>query len=211
MTYIHVRPWKLFATSGRALLYVSLSSIVMVTACSQCSRNAKEPVASALDQGESFAGERLIDYFPATCGKENGDVPRLVGRFISAPAYELELNIKDLLSDKNAASVCPPGPFLVDGTHAVDINEAKWALTAMPDYFVWYAPNNPESYEFYLTNQGGFALKSQSFKLNQEQDSLFMLLPKTKLEAGKVYYLYLKQKNGASKQTWIQPLSLAKN
>jgi hypothetical protein len=207
MTYICARPGKLLK-AGRALLYVSLASVY--PACRQCPKSPEPAANEFQEQGQSLASERLLDYLPKNCRSDKNDIPLLFGHYFNSAPADAELSIKDILANKNAELVCPPGPFLVDGNHAVDIDEKKWALSNLPDYFLWYTPANPEHYEFYLTTQNGFPLKAQSLKLNQEQDSLLVLLPKNKLESGKTYYLYLVQKSGQSKQTWIQPLQLAK-
>ncbi len=193
--------------SGWALLCLSLAS----SGCRQCPRDEQSSTPPVVSEGISLAGERILDHLPKNCLRENSDRPLLFARFIDALDKEKDLPIKALLAKSNQSeALCPPGPYLVDGTQAVDLEENKWQFSSMPDYFVWYAPTNPAQYEFYLANQGGFPLKAQSLKLHQDQDSLVMLLPKSQLENGKIYYLYLIEKSGASKQTWIQPLSLAK-
>ncbi|OPZ23687.1 MAG: hypothetical protein BWZ03_00420 [bacterium ADurb.BinA186] len=73
---------------------------------------------------------------------------------------------------------------------------------------MWYSLEDITHYDFYMTDQSGFPVKSQTIKINQEKDSLLVLLPKTKLEIGKTYYLYLVQKQETDQKTWIQPLAI---
>lgn len=205
MANFYARPYKNY--KGWALLCLSLASLN----CTQCSRESPASTDAVGAEGQSLAGERLFDHLPKNCLQDNSDKPFLFAHFIDSTHKASNLSMKELLLAANRQeALCPPGPYLVDGTQAVDLPENKWQLSAMPDYFVWYTQNNPSHYEFYLANQGGFPLKAQSLKLHQEQDSLAVLLPKSQLENGRMYYLYLIEKSGESKQTWIQPLTLAK-
>lgn len=204
MIHIRARPRK-NSLPCRALLY---SQSLFMLSCGTCSKEVPKPSAEVLEQGQSLASERLFDFIPKTCGKEITQSPFLFGQFIDPARRNAELSIKDIFSPHSVPPLCPPGPFLIDGSSAVDIQEKKWTFSSTPDYFLWYSLDDITDYDFYLTDQGGFPVKSQSIKLNQEKDSLLVLLPKAKLEVGKTYYLYLVQRFETNKKTWIQPLGL---
>ncbi|MCA9508029.1 MAG: hypothetical protein KC505_06395 [Myxococcales bacterium] len=201
MPHKQTRSRDIMLLAGRALLCYLF---MFFFACDSCSGKMLNSQKAALSQGQSLAPETFFDLLPKTCGRVVGDTPFLLASFSGQTAKNLNISLETILSNTSESVLCPPGPFLVDGAFSADSFEAKWKLKAEPDYFLWYMPTNSSHYDFYLTDQNGFPLKSQSIKLEHNKDSLLVLFPKATLERAKTYFLYLKQKDRA----WIQPLEI---
>lgn len=117
-----------------------------------------------------------------------------------------ELFLHDILTSDSKLNQCAPGPFLFSNDNEIDTESKRWQLPATPNYFVLQLDESKGDENFYIANQNGFPLKCQSFKLKQQDITTLVLVPKSKLDVAKSYYLYLIQKNSESRLVWIQPL-----
>lgn len=179
---------------------------------------AKEPASvnadvenqSSMEDYRTLVGDGLSKRDWSGCGqKTNGKTPVLYAHFLEQTLND-KICFEDVLTNISGALNCAPGPFLFEQENAVDVNEKQWELKAMPDYFVWHLDNRELIDEsFFITNQSGFPIRSQTLKLQNDKDSTVVLLPKTALTPGVNYYIYLVLTTKDARQTWIQPIAAA--
>lgn len=135
------------------------------------------------------------------------DTPAIKAFYIDQSSTR-ELFLADILSSDSSMNQCAPGPFLFSNDNEIDAENKRWQLPNTPKYFVLQLNESTGDENFYIASQNGFPINGHSFKLKQQDITTLVLMPKSKLEAHKFYYLYLIQKQGESRRVWIQPLSL---
>ncbi|HXW53605.1 MAG TPA: hypothetical protein VEL47_05830 [Myxococcota bacterium] len=146
---------------------------------------------------------------PGCSPTKSNNAPNLYAHFFEQTLHQ-EICFADVIYDKSGALTCAPGPFLIENGSVIDLAENAWKLSSTPDYFVWHLENRHSLDEsFYITNQQGFPLKSQSLRLQNEKDSTIVLLPKAPLLPGAKYYIYLVKKAAQKNYKWVQPIVTA--
>lgn len=118
--------------------------------------------------------------------------------------------MEDIIGNQSGQMSCSPGPFLTEGIGAQSTNE-KWSMTKTPDYFVWHISSDSTDQNIYLTNQNGYPIKSQVIHLKNNDEATLVLLPKSVLDEGSTYYMYLTLTQNNQRQTWVQPLAISRN
>jgi hypothetical protein len=185
-------------------------NILLSNNCSNCSEKThinQESLEQSLYIKPYVPAEELGDFIKSTCGQNNSNTP-IIQAFIPEQSLPRELFLADILSADNGSHECAPGPFLFHNDNEIDIKSKRWELASTPYYFVLQLEKNRSDDNFYIASQNGFPINCLSFRLEQQDNTTLVLVPKNELEVGKYYYLYLIQKIGESRQVWIQPLSM---
>jgi len=193
----------------RLLSQLSLGACTFLLSCKGCwqkdSQTNTEP-SSCAEQSEPV--KQLGPFIKTTCGSKD-DNPAIQA-FYTEQSVAKEFFLADIFSSDSNHFECAPGPYLANNDSEIDDPKKRWSLQGMPKYFFlqFNNTNNFTHENFYIANANGFPISCQSFKLKQQDNTTLVLLPKSKLEAGKSYYLYLIQQTGETRHTWIQPLML---
>jgi hypothetical protein len=193
-------------------------SFFLAPGCTSCRSNLADSNSDNLDAKESLQSDKNIPaaelgrfikkHCRAQASHENLDTP-VIQAFYAAESSPRELFLTEIFASDPSHSECAPGPFLFQNDNEADDISQRWQLKQTPTYFVLQLTNASTNEEnFYIANQNGFPINSQSFRLKQEDSTTLVLLPKSSLEHNKTYYLYLIQTQGESRRVWIQPLSL---
>lgn len=120
-----------------------------------------------------------------------------------------EVCFEDVFNNQDGEMSTSPGPYRSAGG-TLDPSNAPWKLLTTPDYFVWHLSPDSLDQDIYITNQNGFPIKSQVIRLQNDDEATMVLLPKAVLDNGSTYYIYLTFNENQDKQTWIQPLIIAR-
>jgi len=187
------------------------SALFLGSGCTSCfEKPSKAKLSDRAEQSVCIEHElpaaefgRLIK----TQCKSTEEKPAIQALYVDQ-SFPRELLLTDILSGDSSLNQCAPGPFLFSNDNEIDVESKRWQLPSMPKYFILQLKESTGDENFYISSQNGFPINCQSFKLKQQDITTLVLMPKSKLEANKSYYLYLIQKQGESRHVWIQPLSL---
>jgi|GEM_PF-6904800 len=196
---------KLWSNVARAL-----GLIILITGCHSCKRTSPPTDVMVADECTLVDDQSLAVFkpqIPGCVGSRLSHAPNLYAHFFEQSLHK-DICFEDVLYDKSGYLMCAPGPYLIDEGNVVDAAENEWQLSSTPDYFVWHLENRTSFDEsFYITNQQGFPLKSQSLRLQNDKDATVVLLPKAALIPGAKYYVYLVVRTATKSEKWVQPIT----
>lgn len=170
----------------------------------ECLRDSEEQICT-----EPQLPDAQLERALKVCHKAIATKTPSIQAYYVDQTFGRELFLADIVSDDAGQSECAPGPYLFDHDNEMEAEGKRWQLNRMPNYFLLHLGASTNEENFYIANHNGFPINCQSFKLQQQKYSTLVLVPKAKLEAQKSYYLYLILNQGESRQTWIQPITLA--
>lgn len=183
----------------------------LLHACHGCTKDVATPLESeqckTIEQN-TVANAKLLHIFTECRGQKGADVPVLYAHFLQQSLKD-DICIEDIMANTGGRHFCAPGPFKIDNGSSIDFDEKQWTLDQMPDYFVWHLnPGDTTEENLLITNQNGFPIKSQTFKLQNDGETILVLLPNKKsITPSGRYFIYLTKNTKESSSMWIQPLS----
>lgn len=121
-----------------------------------------------------------------------------------------DIGIADVINAQDdGESLCGPGPFLTEP--GVIIGQDKdWELSHMPDFFIWHleAQSSGES-RFYITDHTGLPIKATSLRLEDNNKTALILIPKISLpNTGHKFFIYqvIKEISSDKPMIFVQPI-----
>lgn len=170
--------------------------------------NPQSPEECKTIEQNSAANAKLLQIF-SSCKNKEIDTPILFAHFLQQTLKE-DVCIDDVMSNTGGRHICSPGPFRIEEGSSADVSDKQWSLEALPDYFVWRLDfKDTVDENFLITNQSAFPVKSQSFKLQNGDETILVLLPnKNALTPGSRYFIYLTVNSKDAPRRWVQPFTI---